>query len=275
MSETGLSKEHKEIIGSAEKYERDKVPGTFYPLALLFIDHVPIQKGDAVLDVACGTGIVARVISEQLENQGDIVGVDIDQDMIDFARTKTPADASISWHVGNANEMPFLENNIFDWVVCQQGFQFFKDKAGALNEIRRVLKPDGGLAMVIWRSVTKEGHPYYWAIAEAHRKFVGPEAGDKFTTVAPFYDGTEEDLYKLMKDAGFHKIHIENIHLMRKRASLEECILEEDYADLDPGTRKAVVEYIRKELEPFRTDEGSAFPYGAHLVIGYKSPPAQ
>jgi ubiquinone/menaquinone biosynthesis C-methylase UbiE len=274
MSETGFSKEHKEIIGSAVKYERDKVPNTFYPLALLFLSHVPIQKGDTVLDVACGTGIVAQVISEQIDHQGEIVGVDLDQDMIDFAKTKTPADTSISWHVGNANSMPFLENNFFDWAVCQQGFQFFSDKAGALNEIYRVLKPNGGLAMVIWRSITKEGHPYYWAIAEAHRKYVSDAAAEKFTKPAPFYQGNEKDLYTLMQNAGFVNVHIENIHLMRKRASLEECVVEEDYADLDPETRKTVVEYIRKELEPFRTDEGSAFPYGAHLVIGYKSPAA-
>ena len=272
MRETGLSKEHKEIIGSAVKYERDKVPGTFYPLALLFLDHVPIQKGDTVLDVACGTGIVARVLSEQLDHQGDIVGVDLDQDMIEFAKTKTPADASVSWHVGNANAMSFLENNSFDWVVCQQGFQFFSDQAGALNEIHRVLKPNGGLAMVIWRSISKESNPYYWAIAEAHRKFVSDKAAEKFTTPANIYQGNENDLHTLMQNAAFYSILIENIHVMRKRASLEECVVEEDYADLDPETQKAVIAYIRKELEPFRTEEGSAFPYGAHLVIGYKSP---
>ena len=272
MSESGISKEHKEIIGSAVKYERDKVPKTFYPLALLFLDHVPIQKGDAVLDVACGTGIVARVLSEQLNHQGDIVGVDLDQDMIDFAKTKTPADTSISWHIGNANSMPFLKNNFFDWAVCQQGFQFFSDQPGSLKEIQRVLKPNGGLAMAIWRSISKESNPYYWAIAEAHRKYVSDKAAEKFTTPAPIYQGNENDLYTLMQNAGFHNIHIENIHVMRKRGPLEECVVEEDYADLEPETRKTVVEFIRRELDPFRTDDGSEFPYGAHLVIGYKSP---
>lgn len=271
MSEADISKEHKEIIGPAELYEKNKVPKTFYPLALLFLDHIPIKKGDAVLDVACGTGIVARVISEQLDHQGNIIGVDIDQDMIDFAKRNTQHD-SISWHVGNANAMPFLENNSFDWAVCQQGFQFFSDQTGALNEIHRVLKPNGGLAMAIWRSISKESNPYYWVIAEAHRKYVSDKAAEKFTNPAPIYQGNENDLYILMQNAGFHSIHIENIQVMRKRASLEECVVEEDYADLDPDTRKAVVAYIRKELEPFRTEEGSAFPYGAHLVIGHKSP---
>ena len=67
--------------------------------------------------------------------------------MIAVARNHTPAKREIQWHVGTSEDMFFLENEAFDWVVCQQGFQYFNDKDRALLEIYRVLKSNGGLAM--------------------------------------------------------------------------------------------------------------------------------
>lgn len=57
MGQHKLSDEHKEIIGPAELYERDKVPSMFRPSAIFFLEYVPIERGAAVLDVACGTGL--------------------------------------------------------------------------------------------------------------------------------------------------------------------------------------------------------------------------
>ena len=125
MDQNKFSDELRDIIGPAELYERDKVPSVFRPLAQIFLEHVPIEKGAAILDVACGTGIVARLVSERVSEEGCVVGVDIEPDMIKVARDHAPPNVSSHWHVSAAEDMSFLENESFDWVVCQQGFQYF------------------------------------------------------------------------------------------------------------------------------------------------------
>ncbi len=265
-----LSEECTDVIGPADLYERDKVPSLFLPLALVFLKYVPVNKGAAVLDAACGTGIVARLVSERVGSEGFVVGVDIDQDMIEVAKANTPPHAPINWYVGNVDNMPFLENNKFDWVVCQQGFQYFNDKPGALREMYRVLKSNGGLAMVIARSVDRENQPYQWAKVEALRKHVSAEAGEKQRNLVPFFDGSEDDLRSQMVRAGFSAINIHNVVVKRNREVPEKFVTEKDYSDLDQETQSAVVSDIRKAMEPFRTNNGTVVPYGFHIALGHK-----
>lgn len=229
-----------------------------------------MEKDAAVLDVACGTGIVARLIADRVGNKGKVVGVDIKPDMIEVAQANTPSNAAITWHVGSAESMPFIENSTFDWVVCQQGYQYFSNKQSALGEMYRVLKTNGGLAMIIARSVDKETQPYRWAKSEALRRHVSDEAGDKQKNLAPFFDGNEDDLQMQMVKAGFRKVRIQNVVFKRNRDIPEKFVVEEDYSDLNPEIRKAVVEDIRKAMEPFRIKNGTAVPYGFHIVLGKK-----
>jgi ubiquinone/menaquinone biosynthesis C-methylase UbiE len=239
-------------------------------LALEFLDYLPLQSGAAILDVACGTGIVARLAAERTGPEGTVAGVDIDPSMIEVARDHTPPNTSIDWHVGNVEDMPFIENESFDWVVCQQGFQYFPDKVRALKEIHRVLKSNGRVAIFVARSVDPENQPYQWAEAEALRKHVSDEAGEKLRKLVPFYDGNEEDLHTLISEAGFEDVRIQNIVHIRYREDPEKFVTEEDYSDLDEETRAAVVSDIRKAMEPYRTKDGAAVPYGFHLALGHK-----
>jgi ubiquinone/menaquinone biosynthesis C-methylase UbiE len=260
----------KTIIGPADIYERDKVPGVFLPLANLFLEHLPIEKGAAVLDVACGTGIVARMVSERVGVGGSVVAVDIDPDMIAVAKANTPSNASISWHVSSAEDMSILNDGSFDWVLCQQGYQYIADKALALGEMYRVLKPDGRLAMILWRSVDKHNQPKPWAEAEALKKHVSAEAGEKRLKRAAYYDGDNDHLRAQIQNAGFGELNIYNDLFIIYMEVLEELVTEDDYPDLDPETRSAVVSDVRTALEPFRTGNGSAVPYGYHLVTASK-----
>jgi len=270
MIQDKLSEEHKELVGPAELYERDKVPSMFLPLAKYFLQQIPLQEGEAVLDVACGTGIVARQVAEIVGAESTIMGVDIEADMIEVARANTPPNKPITWHVGNVEDMPFLDSDCFDWVVCQQGYQYFHDKIRALREIRRVLKPTGGVAMIIAQPVNQENQPYQWARVMAFSKHVSPEAGEKQKNLVPFYDGSEDDLQAQMTKAGFREVRVHNEYFTRNREAPEKFVTEEDYMSLEPETRAAVVADIRKAMEPFRTADGTAVPYGFHLAFGYK-----
>ena len=136
---------------AARRYEQGIVPTTTRPLAEMMFEHVSLQDGDRVLDVACGTGIVTRVITEQFENVGSIVGVDLNPNMLEVARENTSTtDIAIEWQQGDACELPFPDGS-FDVVLCQQGLQFIPDKLAALHEMRRVLAPGGRLAFTVLR----------------------------------------------------------------------------------------------------------------------------
>ena len=121
-----------------EMYERLLVGPLFRPWAELTLEEVALAPGDRVLDVACGTGIVARVASERLEGAVRVVGVDVSPDMLAVARAAAPA---IDWREGDAARLPLGEGEAFDVVVCQQGLQFFPDKPAAA---RRAAAGAGG-----------------------------------------------------------------------------------------------------------------------------------
>lgn len=118
MNAQNLDKYHREIIGPADTYEREKVPLMFKPLALRFLEHISIHPGDDVLDVACGTGIIACIVAERLGSESRIVGTDVNPKMLEVARNHTPKGISIEWYEADAQDMSILGDNYFDLVLC-------------------------------------------------------------------------------------------------------------------------------------------------------------
>ncbi len=135
-----------------DMYERLIVSPVFLPWAGPLLDDVALASGDRVLDVACGTGIVARVAQQRLGDTGRIVGVDVSPAMLAVARREAP---DIEWREGDAGALPLADSEQFDVIVCQQGFQFFPDKSAAAREMRRALAPAGRVAVSTWRPDTE------------------------------------------------------------------------------------------------------------------------
>ncbi|WGR98602.1 methyltransferase domain-containing protein [Bradyrhizobium sp. ISRA443] len=132
-----------------EMYERWLVGPLFRPWAEAILAQVGLSPGDRILDVACGTGVVARVARERLGDAGHVVGVDVSPDMLAVARAVAPR---IDWREGNATALPLRDGEQFEIVVCQQGLQFFPDKPAAAAQMRRALAKGGRLAIATWRS---------------------------------------------------------------------------------------------------------------------------
>ncbi len=132
----------------AENYERYFVPAIGKPLADDLMALTTPQPGDRVLDVACGTGIVARLASERVGATGSVAGLDVNPGMLAVARSATPPDTSIEWHEASAEAIP-LPDETFDVVLCQLGLQFVPDKLAALREMRRVLTDGGRLILTV------------------------------------------------------------------------------------------------------------------------------
>ncbi|MBB4575714.1 class I SAM-dependent methyltransferase [Rhizobium lentis] len=124
-----------------EMYERWLVGPLFRPWAEMTLEELALSPGDRVLDIACGTGIAARVARERLGHAAYVVGIDISPDMLAVARTVEPA---IDWREGNASALPLCDGEQFDVVVCQQGLQFFPDKPAAAAQMRGALAKVAG-----------------------------------------------------------------------------------------------------------------------------------
>src|SRR5262249_58990290 len=117
---------------SAELYERYLVPPVTLPWALDLVERVGVQTGECVLDVACGTGAVARVAAERVGDGGRVVGVDVNCAMLRVARARLP---ELEWRQGNALALPLADGEV-DVVACQLGLPFYPDRPAALKAVR-------------------------------------------------------------------------------------------------------------------------------------------
>jgi ubiquinone/menaquinone biosynthesis C-methylase UbiE len=183
-------------------YERFFVPGIGAPLATDLIRLAALRPGDRVLDVACGTGIVARLASQQVGATGTVTGLDVNPGMLAVARSATPSGPPIEWHEASAEAMP-LPDASFDVVLCQMGLQFMPDKHAALREMRRVLVRGGRLVINLAGPT-----PRLFAImGEALERHIGAEAAGFVDLVFSLHDTGE--IRNLVGDAGFHDVSVE------------------------------------------------------------------
>jgi ubiquinone/menaquinone biosynthesis C-methylase UbiE len=138
-------------------YERVMVPAVFASWAKDLVETATPTPGLRVLDVACGTGIVARLAAAQVGSTGRVVALDANEPMLVVARAQpAPIGAQIEWRQGDATKLPFADEE-FERVLCQHGLQYFPERAAALREMRRVLAPDGQLAASVFsRSIGYE-----------------------------------------------------------------------------------------------------------------------
>ncbi len=186
----------------AEAYEKVYVPMFFAPLGLAMLDRVKPAQTDRVLDVACGTGILGRLLHERCGACQRFVGVDINPGMLEVARRLLPG---AEYQQGNASELGFGASEL-DLVLCQHGLMFFPDRSKALVEMRRVLAGGGRLGLSTWRSLAE--NPLSEALTEVGRKHVdGP-------LDLPFSLGDEKQLATLIAAAGFTNVEVDTVEVV-------------------------------------------------------------
>ncbi|MEZ4736531.1 MAG: methyltransferase domain-containing protein [Caldilineaceae bacterium] len=263
-----------QLHGSAtDLYERYLVPTLFTPWAHDLLATAQLQPGERVLDVACGTGSVTRLIGAQIGPQGQLTAVDLNADMLSAAQTyvatTTPA---IRWLQADVVDMP-VDDDDFDVVLCQQSFQFFPDKLGALREMHRVLAPGGRLAFNISRDLAR--NPYIRALADGLERHIGVAAGESMR--APCGFGDAEQVRTLLKQAGFGTIHMRISCLMVRhphpaefiRGQLAATPVADQVAALDEAGQRALVDEILTALRCYLDDDGLAAPYETYIVLAH------
>ena len=181
-----------------EIYERVLVGPLFRPFAEELIARLQPRQGDSVIDVACGTGIVARVARAKLGPDARIVGVDVAPAMLAVARSVDP---TIDWREGNATSLPVSEDERFSVLTCHQGLQFFPDKAAAAREMHRVVEPGGRVAIATWRPL--QDLPVALELNDIAERHVG-----KIVDMRHSF-GTPDHVKALLADAGFHDVRVD------------------------------------------------------------------
>ena len=201
-----------EQIAAAEVYESLFVPAEFQEWAPRLAAAARIRPGQRVLDVACGTGVLAREAARRVGTAGFVAGVDANAGMLAVAaRTQTSpgysGDASaspsqIEWRQAGAEAIPYPDD-LFDAVVCQFGLMFFNQQA-ALREMMRVLAPGGHLTAAVWD--TLEHTPAYAIVVALLERHAGPRAADALR--APFVLGDRNELAALFARADMPDVEI-------------------------------------------------------------------
>jgi ubiquinone/menaquinone biosynthesis C-methylase UbiE len=185
----------------AETYEREWVPGLFEPWALALLDFADVRGAVRLLDVACGTGIVARRAAQRLAGQAHVAGIDLNPKMIAVARAATEREKlSVTYREGSAESLPFGDAE-FDLLTCQQGLQFVADRQRAVVEMHRVLAGGGRLALALWLGLDR--HPLMGEMNEVIHRHLGVPA-----LAMPFSLCDPAGIRALLENAGFSDIEM-------------------------------------------------------------------
>ncbi len=235
----------------AENYQRDFVPAIATPVSRELLRAARLRPGEHVVDVACGTGLIARLAAEQVGSTGSVVGVDLSPDMIDVARSiPTPTPPPIEWHVGDASSLP-LETGSFDAVLCQMGMMFMEDQPAAATEMRRVLVGGGRIVMNTPGAMQRP----FELMEQAIVRHIGPDLGMFVRAVFSLSD--PDQIVTLLEGAGFAAVSATVYHATLELPAPDEFLWQ--YINLTPmgpvvaqATDEAKADLEREVVERWR-----------------------
>jgi ubiquinone/menaquinone biosynthesis C-methylase UbiE len=249
-------------LEAAEAYETLFVPAMFAEWAPQLCDVAGLARGQSVLDVACGTGIVARTAAERVGDQGRVTGLDLNEAMLTVARRLRP---DLEWHPGDARNLPFPDRS-FDVVLCQAALMFFPRPEEALSEMARVAA--GTVALQVWG--TLESSAGYSRFAKIVARHAGEDAVRLFDTY--WVHGDLDELRTLAEGAGLTITDTSTREGAVRVPSLDAFVTTEVESTplrdrIDEKTYQRIRDDAVEELASFEdSDGGAAIPIVGHLV---------
>ncbi len=265
--EVGEQEQWQLPAGVPELYQRHLVPVMTAPWAADLVERVAVAPGERVLDVACGTGVVARLAAQRAGPSGRVAALDLNRGMLAVARSlPAVAGAAIEWREGSALALPYPAA-AFDVALCQLGLQFFPDRVVALREIERVLVAGGRLALNVFSGL--EANPATHALVAALDRHAGPEASAAKRQEHALAD--VEALRALVRGAGLKDVDVRTATRTVRFASAAEYVglqlTATPLAALSEGFDvDALVADVGEALSPYARDDGLAFPQQVHVA---------
>jgi SAM-dependent methyltransferase len=253
-------------IEGAWAYERLHVNALFRQWAEPVLGAAGVTTGSHVLDVACGTGVVAREAQRRVGPDGSVTGLDIGPGMLAVAESIEPV---VTWIEGDAGRLPF-DDDRFDAVVCQFGLMFFPDRVGAIREMLRCARPGGRVVVAVWEALERsEAYPISVDLLERR---AGTAAADALR--APFVLGDTDELRRLWAQAGASEVSIDTQYGTARFPSVR-TMLEADLQGwlpvmgvfLDEDLIESILEEADDALRAYVNERGEmSFAAPAHIV---------
>lgn len=265
-------------LAAAENYEKRVVTYTTGPFAVILLEHANPQPGERVVDIACGTGIVARQTAPHVGATGTIVGIDINPAMLAIARSlPVPEGGTIDWREGSALELP-LPDESFDLVLCQAGLQFLPDRLKALQEMHRILRPGGRVAISVWRS------PEHNPVSQLIWGTIARHLNTNIAALTPAMSlGDADELSMLLTAAGFIGATIiarsfivrepRNPQLIASMLPAVAAIVP-TFAAMGAEERAALAQAVETEIDPelqtYIDGDEQLYPMSTHIALAFK-----
>jgi ubiquinone/menaquinone biosynthesis C-methylase UbiE len=245
----------------AETYEAAFVPSLFAGVARRLVEFVGIAPGQRVLDVGCGTGIVARTAAGR---GAGVTGLDLNEAMLTVARRLRP---DLVWRRGDAAALPFPDAG-FDVTLCQSALMFVPDPTAAVREMARVTIADGTVGVQIWASPDRQRG--FRPLADAVARHAGPDSVDLVATY--FRLGDLDEFTRRCADAGLAVTAVETTEVTLHAPSVDAYLTTEVESTplverIDDRTYERLRADARTGLAPFCDASGAlALPFEIHLV---------
>ncbi|MGH3734169.1 MAG: class I SAM-dependent methyltransferase [Micromonosporaceae bacterium] len=252
-------------IEIAEAYEATFVPALFAEWAGQMLDAADVRPGQRVLDVACGTGVVARGAADRVGPTGGVTGLDLNPAMLEVARRIRP---ELDWRQGDVAALPYGPAS-YDRVLCQSSMMFFREPVAALRELGRVAKPDGLVAVQVpGRMESSDG---YLRLLDVVARHAGTEATELLRGY--FMYGDTDQLRGMFRDAGLRVRDVVTRMAAVRRPTIDEFVTtevsstplierltEQQLAQIVADSRTALAGYAS-------TGQGVAIPIEGHIVL--------
>lgn len=252
---------------AAENYECQSVPAIFTPMAEATLSAISLPRRTQVLDVACGTGAIARAVASRLVQPSKIVGADLNPAMVEVAKRSVSDELhDFEFVAAPADALPF-EDETFEYVFCQHGLQFFPDRLASLAEMRRVLQINGKLIVTCWAAIP----PFFQVVRDVLARHLGEDAAK--TAIAPFVWNDGAQISSLIAAARFECPEPTQLDVDRNLSAAPEAMRRgllttpNEAALLAAGedTIDIIVSEVLEGVAKYREGQTLIMPQQAHL----------
>jgi SAM-dependent methyltransferase len=243
----------------------------------MMLDLAAVQPGSRVLDVAAGTGEQTLMAAHRVGPTGYVLATDNSSSMLNVAvdAARKEGLTNVETRVMNAENLE-LDVDSFDAVICRQALMLFPNPAKGLTEMRRVVKPEGKVAVIVFSALEK--NPYYgivFGIAQRIGNIPPPAPGEPWM----FALGDPGALEEVYKRAGFLNVPVHTVAIQRRFASTADAIhnmqnsvgdLRELINRLNESERERAWVEIEEQLRRFEGPNGLEVSGEVLIGVGTK-----
>ena len=250
-----------QAMASGWEKRREDIERVTLPVREWMVRALDPQPGDTVLELAAGPGGTGFAAAAILGEQGRLISSDFSSEMVEVARRRSAelGLANVEHRVIDAEQISLEEDSV-DGVLCRFGFMLMPDPVAALAETRRVLRPEGRLALAVWGTAAE--NPW---VAIAGRILTERDLSPPPEPGAPgmFVLADEPRLRQLLQGAGFDVERVERVPVRFEFADVDDYIVRTKdlggmfsriWSDASDEDREAIRTRLAEDYEPFAVD---------------------